>query len=457
MNWTTEQVLALAPGADSAKDARKLTDLRKWVSPGRDDESVWGECQGSAKTPYRVEIDLTGPGFHCTCPSRKFPCKHSLALFLLLAESPTAFTQNAAPTWVTEWIAKRRQSEQQKAKRQQTNGQIVDAAAQAKRADKRQAKVEAGLREIDLWLTDIARRGLADVQGQSYGFWDNVAARMVDAQAPGLARRVREMAGIPASGEGWPARLLEQLARLHLLIQGYQRLDMLPPDLQFTIRSGIGWTQDQDEVLDGSPARDHWIAMGQRLEEQDRLKARYTWLSGKETRRSALVLEFSYNNRPFDVGLAPGLSLDAGLVFYPGAYPLRAVIRERHGTPVSLPHPPPPSPHAERGSQSADTIGFASVVEALEAYSAAITCNPWLELFPMAFTAVIPIQHGDRWLIRDTQECVLPITPRFQRCWQLLAISGGHPVGLFGEWDGDYLLPLSVWTEGRWVNVGLTS
>jgi uncharacterized Zn finger protein len=27
-----------------------------------------------------VSVDLSGPAFRCTCPSRKFPCKHGLAL-----------------------------------------------------------------------------------------------------------------------------------------------------------------------------------------------------------------------------------------------------------------------------------------------------------------------------------------------------------------------------------------
>jgi hypothetical protein len=42
---------------------------------------------------------------------------------------------------------------------------------------------------------------------------------------------------------------------------------------------------------------------------------------------------------------------------------------------------------------------------------------------------------------------VLPISPAFDRGWHLLALSGGHPVTLFGEWDGDQFLPMSVWVE----------
>ena len=83
-----DQILALAPDASSAKAGQSLAGRRKWLALGRDDRAAWGECQGSAREPYRTQIDLAEPAFRCSCPSRKFPCKHSLGLFLLLASEP---------------------------------------------------------------------------------------------------------------------------------------------------------------------------------------------------------------------------------------------------------------------------------------------------------------------------------------------------------------------------------
>jgi hypothetical protein len=34
-----------------------------------------------------------------------------------------------------------------------------------------------------------------------------------------------------------------------------------------------------------------------------------------------------------------------------------------------------------------------------------------------------------------------------------MGISGGHPVDLFGEWNGVEYLPLSVWHQGRLVSL----
>ena len=85
----------------------------------------------------------------------------------------------------------------------------------------------------------------------------------------------------------------------------------------------------------------------------------------------------------------------------------------------------------------------------MSAYAKALSHHPWLEQFPTAVRAVIPIHHSGNWAVRDSAGSQLPIVPRFERGWQLCALSGGHPLGLFSEWDGDYLLPLSVWASGQ--------
>ena len=92
MVLTIDEVLALAPDAASAKSARGLTSTGQWPLLGSDASSVWGECQGSGARPYQTQVDLSGPAFKCSCPSRKFPCKHGLALMLIRAQDRSALT-----------------------------------------------------------------------------------------------------------------------------------------------------------------------------------------------------------------------------------------------------------------------------------------------------------------------------------------------------------------------------
>jgi hypothetical protein len=35
----------------------------------------------------------------------------------------------------------------------------------------------------------------------------------------------------------------------------------------------------------------------------------------------------------------------------------------------------------------------------------------------------------------------------------MLSVSGGHPIGLFGEWDGHTLLPMAVSSHGQYTRL----
>ncbi|HEY6892487.1 MAG TPA: SWIM zinc finger family protein, partial [Solirubrobacter sp.] len=85
MAWSAETVEGLAPDPASVAAARKLARSGPWSSVGYDERAVWGLCKGSGARPYQASVDLAGPAFKCSCPSRKFPCKHALALLLLWA------------------------------------------------------------------------------------------------------------------------------------------------------------------------------------------------------------------------------------------------------------------------------------------------------------------------------------------------------------------------------------
>jgi hypothetical protein len=431
-SWTPDQILALAPDDSSRKSGKDLAAPRKWVTLGADDRSAWGECQGSGKNPYQTQIDLSEPAFKCSCPSRKFPCKHGLGLFLLLEAQRGAFTQETPPGWVAEWLEARTERAEKRAERAEKAEAAPDPAAQAKRAAERERKVAAGLEELDRWLDDLVRRGLAEAQTQPMRFWEGPAARMVDSQASGVARMIREMAGIPASGEGWPERLLEKMGVVHLLAEGYRRLDMLPEATREDVRTRIGWTLKEEELRLEAGVRDRWLVLGQRVDQEDRLRVQRSWLLGCATERAALVLDFAFGSASLDPSLVPGTSLDGELVFYPGGWPLRGVVKTREGN---------PEPYT-------GLSGHATIAGALGAYAEALAADPWLERFPMRLSSVVPVRR-DAWAVRDTEGKLLFLAARPEAGWRLLAVSGGHPVDLFGEWDGRSLLPLSVWAEGR--------
>jgi hypothetical protein len=443
--WTTEQILALAPDAGSAKAGKDLAAPRRWHSLGRSEQALWGECQGSGASPYRTQIDLSEPAFRCSCPSRKFPCKHALGIFLLLAGQPSAFAATEPPEWVTEWLTSRGQRAQQRVERaaraEERSGEASDPDAQARRAEEREVRVAAGLAELERWLRDRVRHGLATLEGEPDSLWEGLAARLVDAQAPGVARLLREIPEILGSGAEWQERLLARFGRLFLLIEGAKRLQSLPEETRADLRALIGWTQPQEELLRAGGVRDRWRVVGQRLAQEARLRTQSIWFWGCSSGRAALLFHFAHASQPLETRFPPGAIGDAEIVFHPGAYPLRAVVKRWE-----------PSTNDEvRGDGGS---GYTSVSEALAAYGAGLARNAWLEAFPMLLAAVLPVRRGEEWAVRDTEGALLPLPPRFSRGWQLLAISGGQPLSLFGEWDGEMLRPLSVWSREGFVALG---
>src|SRR5260221_10983001 len=99
----------MAPDQSSLDAARKLLKPAHWPVRATDGAGLaWGECQGSGSAPYRIAVVVDDLAFKCTCPSRKLPCKHTLALIWQLAEKPADFARLPAPDWVLEWAVRRK-------------------------------------------------------------------------------------------------------------------------------------------------------------------------------------------------------------------------------------------------------------------------------------------------------------------------------------------------------------
>lgn len=439
MAYTADQVLALAPDSGSAANGRTLANAHHWRALGRSDAAVWGECQGSAV--YQVRAELASMAVKCTCPSHKFPCKHGLAL-LLLAADPGAMPQAEPPEWVASWLAKRAAPDHAKpAKAPTPSGAGTPTAPtkdQQRRIEKREALIAQGLAALDLWLADLVRGGLAAVEGQSSAFWERPAAQLVDAQAPGLAARLRRMAEIPGSSDDWPNRLLAQLGRLALLTHAYRRAEVFDPPLREDVREMAGWFLKEDEVAArGEHVGDEWLVLGQYVQEEERGSSQRTWLLGTTTGRPALIVQFSFMHAPFKETYVVGSRLRGELAFWPSAAPLRAfvVARETVADPVAV----------------IPTAG--NIEEFLASVAAALARNPWQERFLCVLRDAIPVYDvasGD-WDVREPGGGSLPL--RDGEHWLLLSLSGGHPVTLAAEWDGAALLPLGVVAQGSYVQL----
>jgi hypothetical protein len=452
--WTADSVLALAPDESSRRAARGLAKPAPWTGTGAAGDVVWGLCAGSGAHPYQTIVDLDAPAYKCSCPSRKFPCKHALALLLLWSDGQVPDEQ-APADYAGTWLDGRRRksvsvtSEGDSPASPRSSPDVLtdgtgprpavkDSAAAAKRAADRAARVAGGLAELTEWLRDQVRVGLAaSARGNKA---EAVAARMVDAQAKGVAGALRTAAGIQASGDDWPARLLGEYALLHLLARAHERLDELPAGLAATVRYRIGYTTGRQEVLGQPPVTDQWDVLGVRDLIDGEVPGRRVWLRGRGTGRTAMLLTFLAGpagwSEPDAARLRPGLDFRADLHFYPGQPPMRALIGTRHDEPARA---KPPVPDG-------------GVDALLAGYAAGLAEDPWLTMWP-ALLEGTPVPPGDgraTWHLADRTGAALPLIEH-DSLWTLLAVSGGHPVTVAGEWRPDGLLPLTAWFDDKAV------
>ncbi len=446
MRLTSDQVMALAPDASSAKAGKQHASARYWKNLGQDDAALWGECQGSAL--YQVRIDQTTNESSCSCPSRKFPCKHSLGLMLLAIMAPASVPTAEAPDWVATWLAKRAATKaKQEAKREATasDAPVDEATAakrakdQAKRAAQRETEMLKGLDRLDLWLTDLMRSGLAEAEQKPAAFWEGPAAQLVDSKAPGLALRVRQLAEIPHSGADWPERLVGELGRLALLSAAYRRADTLDPALREDVRQLVGWTVSAEDVIArGERVSDDWLILGVLEDEEGKLRTQRIWLQGAESRRNAMLTQVTPINSAFAETYVPGDWMTADIYFRPGAYSLRANLGKRFDAP-----------------QRASALhGPATIEGFLAGVSAALARQPWLDRLPCVLQGVTPIRReaDGAWFLRDATDAALPI--HSGRYWTLLALSGGYPLSVAGEWERDQLTLLGAELDGVYYPLG---
>ncbi|HEU5485079.1 MAG TPA: SWIM zinc finger family protein [Microlunatus sp.] len=434
-------------GTGTTSDGTRLVRGLRWLTLGRSPRVAWGTCRGSAAEPYRTVVSARHPDTtSCTCPSRRRPCKHAIGLAELAADQQIAGIEE--PDWVRR-LAERppfRESPEPTSDRGESARGPVDTEAAARRAEARRAKVTAGFRELQVWLADQVRTGLAQLPRAGYGHFDAIAARMVDAQAPAVAGTLRSLPADLVSAD-WPGRALHVLGGLHLLAEAHDRLEDLPDELAATVRSRVGYPVAKDVVRSRPALVDRWWAIAAVDTVEYQLTSRRVWLRGLETGRWALWLTFAPPGRDLDTSVQPGRVYACAARFYPGSGQHRVLIEP------PLPDPELPAADAERIDELAQERSWAGDdLQGIRVQLAELlAADPWASRLPVvvAGTPVPPVAPGEPWQLRDPTGATVPLADLAGDLWPVVAQSGGDPLQVMGEFDGHDLLPLAVVPDDR--------
>ena len=207
---TEQQILAMAPNPAAASNGKKISQKGGFVKLERtqDDTLYMGECTGSGKNNYITSadyIDEDNPVFRCTCPSRQFPCKHSLALmYEMLAKKEFGICE------VPEDILKKREKKQAKEskaneaakpesemteeEKQKAEKKKASAARTAKNAKVKKLKSQIeGLDMVEKVVNELMAAGLGTIGGASLKTYQQLAKQMGDYYLPGPQRLCNQL------------------------------------------------------------------------------------------------------------------------------------------------------------------------------------------------------------------------------------------------------------------------
>lgn len=440
LNLTPQKIKSYAPDPGTAQRATGIAHAQIWHSLEGNGRAIWG-TYGYALDPFKVSVDFEGPAFRCTCPVRRKPCKHGIALLLVFAKNNDAFkVVTDPPEWVGNWLQKR---DERGEKRRNITVEIKrtleeeKALAEKRKANrgKRLEKMAGGLDELENWLVDLFRQGLATLENHSIEYWNELQSRMADASLTGIARRLRQLPLLMAQ-EDWHEPLLSELGDIYLIVKGFRNMESLPESLQDDLLSLSGMNFKKADVMEGPSVKDHWLVAGQtEMKEEGNLTARRTWLIGEESKQNALVLDFAWGDS-FEESYKLGTVLQGEVAFYPSAYPQRVLFK--NFTPVDRPF----DLHN----------GYSTFSAFANDYSKAIGQFPWLSQFPAFLKDVVPVPNslrGDTFVLVDSDRKQLPASADENLGWKMVAISGGHPISVFGVWDGRFFQPLSAVFNGQ--------
>lgn len=446
MNFTEQQIETLAPNPAAFKAGKSLSSIVKWQLLSKSERALWGEIKGSGSSPYKVQIDLTVLAYKCSCPSRQFPCKHCVALMLLYSSSANdfSFSENE-PEHIQTWIDKRQSKpkEGKKEEEERTEEELEKLGkAKAKTQANRFESVMAGAIELELWLKDLIRLGLLELPNKPSSDFSKVAARMVDAKAPGLASWVKSLGNLNFSNQNeWPGEAMTIISKLFLLIKTFRNFDNLSPEWQITIKNLIGWSQSTKELLDDNNAeriKDFWLVAGQETETNDDIVTQRNWLIGCNSQRRALILNFATRFSSFENLIVPGSILHADLAFFPSVTPHRAVVKMQRNVELELPVMP----------------DFADNWTSVFQFRAnQLKLNPWANDLLVLVRNVRLMNSENQWIVFDTDNKQVSLVPSFdlQKVMKWMIVSGNRPQDIAFILRNGKVIPLGIFKNHQYI------
>ncbi|GAB5551888.1 MAG: hypothetical protein Sapg2KO_14790 [Saprospiraceae bacterium] len=301
---------------------------------------------------------------------------------------------------------------------------------------KYEARIEEmllGVRELEQWILDQAQQGFAQLQKEDTAAFEAIAGRLVDLRLGSIARRIRTLERLRQQ-EDWLPPVRSTLAELYLFTQRFKKIYQLEPLQRLDLLQEGGVNLPKKDILTSEPAiQDYWLILGVEIGAEEKIRYRRTWLWGESQQKAALILDFAWGSEPFPGHYTVGAAIEAKVIYYPAAVPIRALIE----APQEINRPF--TKLEGTTSMSAFSLTYAQVLQRA----------PGTISYPVLLQNMIPFHQEGQFYLSDTDHYYRPLEVASMQAWRLIALSGGEPISLFATWNGSQFKPLSALVNKR--------
>lgn len=291
--------------------------------------------------------------------------------------------------------------------------------------------MQAGNAELQSRLIDLIRGGLVELDIPPPQYFEEFAARMVDAQLGSIAKRIRSWATFREQfPDTWHEKLLNELGEMYIFSKAFQNFSDLSDAFQDELLAQAGVTTRTGDLFLQEGVQDEWLVLGQiTTPEPNNLTSRRTWLMGKDMQKIVLLLDYTFGSSDFTTLWLKEIAYAGEAVYYPSSYPLRVAFKSVDVVPLFT-----------------EISGYQTIETFLVAYAEALAQNPWLSQFPVVLTSVKPVFYENKFLLVDKEKKHVYTEGEETTLWQMMAMSGGQPISVFGEWNGQALKILNIFS-----------
>lgn len=419
MLLSLEQIQQFSPDDASFRAASGISSSQ-FIQLGKNGALLWGLCQGSGKNPYRCLCLLDSSlKWKCSCPSRKQPCKHVLALLIHSSQSE----EMQIPEFVQEFLNK---TQEKKATKSSVNSDEAREILSLKRKE----RILEAVRDVLNWLEEQKRRGFIHEDPVV----SHLKTGLHNAGLPRLAQEIESL------GFKMGARAkLKRLQKVLPLLLAWTRIDDLSEPHQYKIYALSGLSLPRTLTQKGAAVKGEFLCLGFSGFEDGGLQGRNTWFYALVSNVFAYVQDFAAGGMTLPPPILPGQLVEAQIDFFPFPVCSRGVFHEE--------------PKLLQGTFNPPAFGIQHL---WERFGQELAASP-LEEGVFGFVKVEEIRVlGDEIQIVDASGWAVPLKhPGFSLLQSLRALSLGKALILCGLFDGEIFEFLSACDGGRWCHLSL--